>query len=381
MKNSIYRILPVLFGFFVMGFCDVAGIATSYVKQDFGLSETMAGFIPSMVFIWFLVLSVPAAVWMNRLGRKRMVQISNAVTFAGMLIPFIHYSYATCMAGFVFLGVGNTILQVSLNPLLTNVVSGSRLTSMLTAGQVVKAVSSFLGPVLAAFALNFLGEWQYLFPIYAGITFLSALWLGAADIPAEAPQHEASSPGSVFSLLKDRTILFLFLGIFFIVGTDVGTNTVTPKLLMERAGLPVEQAGLGASVYFVCRTVGALLGSFILARMNDVRYFRVNILLAAVSLVCLFLVRHPWAIMAVSGCIGFFCSSIFPVIYGQAIKHRPDKANEISGLMIMGVCGGAAIPPAMGALTDVMGSQAGSLIAIGVCLVYLTFCAFRLSRS
>ena len=179
MNKSLHKLLPVLFGFFVMGFCDVVGISTSYVQQDFGLSETLAGFIPSMVFIWFLLLSIPAALAMNRLGRKNMVQISNGITAIGMLIPFVHYNLATCMTAFVLLAIGNTILQVSLNPLLTNVVKGDALTSSLTAGQVVKAVSSFCGPFIAAFAAGTLGNWQYLFPIFALITLLSAAWLPA----------------------------------------------------------------------------------------------------------------------------------------------------------------------------------------------------------
>lgn len=380
-KSSLTGILPVLFGFFVMGFCDVVGVATSYVKQDFGLSETVAGFIPSMVFVWFLLLSVPAAVWMNRIGRKRMVQTSNIVTFAGMLIPFVHYGFVTCMAGFILLGIGNTILQVSLNPLLTNVVSGKRLSSMLTAGQVIKAVSSFCGPFMAAFALGVLGEWRYLFPVFAAITLLSALWLMSADIPKETAVTESSSPGTTFALLKDRTILFLFLGIFFVVGVDVGTNTVAPKLLIEREGFSVDQAGLGSSLYFVCRTAGALAGSFILAKMDDIAYFRINIMAALAAVFLLFFAESTAAIMILIGCIGFFCSSIFSVIYSQALKNRPDRANEISGLMITGVCGGAAIPPAMGVLTDAVGSQAGSIAVIAACMVYLTCCAFCLKHE
>ena len=380
-KSSLTGILPVLFGFFVMGFCDVVGVATSYVKQDFGLSETVAGFIPFMVFVWFLLLSVPAAVWMNRIGRKRMVQTSNIVTFAGMLIPFVHYGFVTCMAGFILLGIGNTILQVSLNPLLTNVVSGKRLSSMLTAGQVIKAVSSFCGPFMAAFALGVLGEWRYLFPVFAAITLLSALWLMSADIPKETAVTESSSPGATFALLKDRTILFLFLGIFFVGGVDVGTNTVAPKLLIEREGFSVDQAGLGSSLYFVCRTAGALAGSFILAKMDDIAYFRINIMAALAAVFLLFFAESTAAIMILIGCIGFFCSSIFSVIYSQALKNRPDRANEISGLMITGVCGGAAIPPAMGVLTDAVGSQAGSIAVIAACMVYLTCCAFCLKHE
>ena len=133
-KNSIGKILPVLFGFFVMGFCDVVGISTSYIKIDFNLSETMAGFIPTMVFLWFLLLSVPTAMLMNTIGRKKSVQLSNVITIVGMMIPFFSYNLVTCMIAFALLGIGNTILQVSLNPLLTNVIKGERLTSSLTAG-------------------------------------------------------------------------------------------------------------------------------------------------------------------------------------------------------------------------------------------------------
>lgn len=380
-KSSSVKVLPVLFGFFVMGFCDVVGIATSYVKQDFGLSETVAGFIPSMVFIWFLLISVPSAMWMNRVGRKTMVQLSNAVTFVGMLIPFVHYSFASCMAGFVLLGVGNTMLQVSLNPLLTNVVSGARLTSMLTAGQVIKAVSSFCGPFIAAFAVSVFGEWRYLFPIFAAVTLLSMIWLMFTDVKRETVSSGTSSSGAVFSLLKDRTVLLLFLGIFFVVGVDVGTNTLAPKLLMERDGMSVDQAGLGSSLYFVCRTAGALTGSVLLARVRDVTYFRINILVAMAAITALAFAGNTALIMVIIGCIGFFCSSIFSVIYSQAMKSRPDKANEISGLMIMGVSGGAVIPPVMGLLTDLIGNQTGSVIVIAVCMAYLTFCSFWLKKA
>lgn len=379
MKN-VSKVLPVLFGFFVMGFCDVVGISTSFVKADFNLSETVAGFIPSMVFVWFFLLSVPAALLMDKLGRKKMVQISNCITFIGMLIPFMHYNLFTCMMGFVLLGIGNTILQVSLNPLLTNVVSGEALTSSLTVGQVVKAVSSFCGPFIAAFAVSAFGNWRYLFPIYAFVTLLSALWLFLTRIPETVQTDRTSSFGSVLSLLKDSRILFLFFGIFCIVGLDVGVNTVSPKLLIERAGWVVEKAGLASSVYFLCRTAGAMLGSALLVRMKDELYFRINIVAAFAALVSLFFVKGAVPMLILIGMIGFFCSSIFSVIYSAALKARPDAANGISGLMIMGVCGGAVIPPLMGVAADMIGTQAGSLSIILLCVIYLGVSAFKLNR-
>ena len=236
MKKIIrqFNYVPVLATFFVMGFCDVVGIATSYLKQDFGLSESLSGFIPSMVFIWFLFLSVPAALLMNRVGRKTMVQLSNLITFAGMLIPFFWYSFPACMLAFILLGIGNTLLQVSLNPLLTNVVKGERLSSCLTGGQVVKAVSSFCAPFLALFAASAFGNWKSLFTIYAVVTLLSWLLLEVTDIPREEATDEGLDIKSAFGLLKDKTILLFFLGILFIVRVDVGTNTVSAKLLIDR---------------------------------------------------------------------------------------------------------------------------------------------------
>ena len=375
-----FNFIPVLATFFVMGFCDVVGIATSYLKQDFALSESLAGFIPSMVFIWFLFLSVPAAIRMDRIGRKTLVQVSNVITFVGMLIPFFVYNFASSMVAFILLGIGNTLLQVSLNPLLTNVVSGERLTSCLTGGQVVKAVSSFCAPFLALAATAAFGNWKYLFTIYAAVTLLSFLLLEVTEIPKEAASGKTTSLKEAFGLLGDKTILLFFLGIFFIVGVDVGTNTVSAKLLIERCGMDVEKASLGASVYFICRTVGAFLGTFLLARMDDIKYLKINLFLAVVSMAFLFFVRPAWAILACIGGIGFFCSSVFSVLFSQALKARPEKANEISGFMITGVCGGAVIPPLMGLATEWVGNQRGSLLVITLCLAYLVWCAFAAGR-
>ena len=371
-----FNFIPILATFFVMGFCDVVGIATSYVKQDFSLSESMAGFIPSMVFIWFLLISVPAAMLMNKLGRKKVVQISNVITIIGMLIPLASYHLVTVIAAFILLGVGNTMLQISLNPLLTNVVSQEKLSSFLTGGQVVKAVSSFCAPFLALLAVSLFGNWKFLFAIYAVATLLSFLLLEVTFIPREEVSAKGAGVKEAFGLLKDRTILLMFLGIFFIVGIDVGTNTVSAKLLIERCGLAVENATLGASVYFLARTIGAFIGVWILVKMNDIKYLKINLFCAAGSFALLFFAQSLPLIVVGLGGVGFFCSSVFSVLFSQALKARPDKGNEISGFMITAVCGGAVIPPLMGVAAQAMGNQNGSLIVLSLCVLYLIYCAF-----
>jgi Fucose permease len=370
------KVLPVLFGFFIMGFCDLVGISVTYAKDMFGWSETKAGFLPSMVFFWFLVLSVPTAILANRIGRKNTVMISMLFTFIGMLIPFFIFNEITCYLAFGLLGIGNTILQVSLNPLLTNVVKKEKLTSSLTAGQFIKAISSFLGPLVAGFCSSHLGSWEKMFPIYAIVTLISSMWLYFTQIKETGNEERSLSSGRIVRLLGNRKILLLFLGILCIVGLDVGMNTVTPKLLIERVGLAKEGAGYGTSWYFAARTLGTFIGVLLLAKISGKSYFRVNMVIVLFALCALFIVSTQTLILTMVCIIAFAASSIFAVIYGIALQIYPQKANEISGLMITGVSGGAVIPPLMGISADRFGSQTGSLFIIGICAVYLLICSF-----
>ena len=381
-KVKISKILPVLFGFFVMGFCDVVGITSAHVKEDLlgsyspEFRDTLSNLIPVALFSMFLIFSVPTGILMNRIGRKKTVLLSNAITIVAMFIPLIKYSFIASLFAFALLGIANTILQVSLNPLLTNVVKGDRLTSSLTAGQFVKAISSFSAPFIAAFAASYLGNWQYIFPIYAVITILSTLWLMITHIHEEQAEENVSSFKSVIGILNDRTILFLFLGILFVVGVDVGVNTAASKILMERCGLNSIVAGYGPSVYFAFRTLGTFFGTFFLAKYKPLNFFRINIIGAVIALLILVFINGQFIIFALLGIIGFTIANIFPIIYGMAIQLKPDKANEISGLMITGVFGGAVIPFFMGLAADIMGSQVGSVIIILLGALYLFYLAF-----
>ena len=382
MKHTqIIGLLPILFGFFIMGFCDVVGISSSYIKQDFGLSDAAAGFIPSMVFIWFFAFSLPIGIVMRRIGRKNMVLISMLFTTIAMIMPVAVYTFVSVLIAFALLGIGNTILQVSLNPLMGNLLAGRQLASGLTAGQFVKALSSFCGPIVAAWAVNLFGDWRYMFPIFALITLFSAVWLFFAPIPRERVVDRAISYKEVVSLLKDRTILMLFLGILFIVGVDVGINTVTPKLLMERSAMSLQEAGYGISLYFACRTIGAFIGAFLLTRISPVGFFRVSMSVSILAFVILFFTADTELILAMIGILGFFCANVFSILFSEALQVRPEYANELSGLMIMGISGGAIIPPCMGLFAEWTGSQYGALAVLAICLVYLLIASFFMGKQ
>lgn len=384
-QNSVFTALSVLFGFFVMGFCDIVGISSDYVQRSFNWSPVMTGFVPSMVFVWFLFLGIPVGNQMNKWGRKNTVLISMAITVVGMVLPLIAYNSVTCMMAYAMLGIGNAILQVSLNPLLSNVITNKALlTSSLTAGQVIKAASSLVGPEIVLLAVGYFGadKWYYCFPILGAITLLSSVWLLATPIERErsgAPDNKLSTRDT-FALLKDRTILLLFLGIFFIVGVDVATNFISSKLMSLRFGWTDEQVKFAPQVYFLSRTVGALLGAFLLARIAEVKYFRVNIVACILSLLILMVVENDVVNIVCIGAVGFFASSVFSIIYSMALQARPEKANQISGLMITAVAGGGVVTPVIGFAIGTVGVIGGVVVTLA-CVLYLTYCAFGIKLN
>ena len=170
-KNLYAKLIPVMLCFFAMGFVDLVGIASNYVKADLDLTDSQANIFPSLVFFWFLIFSVPTGILMNKIGRKKTVLLSLIVTFASLLLPIFGDGYTLMLISFSLLGIGNALMQTSLNPLLSNIIAREKLASTLTFGQFVKAIASFLAPYIAMWgamqAIPTFGlGWRVLFPVY-----------------------------------------------------------------------------------------------------------------------------------------------------------------------------------------------------------------------
>ena len=370
--KSSRAILPVMSGFFIMGFVDIVGVATNYVKADFtGMDDKVAGLISLSCFLWFLILSIPTGMLMNRIGRKKTVILSFIVTALAMVIPLIKYSFPAVLVAFTMLGIGNTILQVAQNPLVSSVVSKERLTGTLTLGQFVKAISSFLGPILtAAFAGGILG-WKMIFPVYAVVTLLTMGWLALSPIEEQLVERSEITFARTFSLLKDKYIVLFFIGILVLVGVDVGMGVTFPKLLQERCSLLLEKAGMGNSVYFLARTVGAFLGGIILMRYSAPKFFTGSVILALASLLGLIFARNLTLILVLVALFGLGYSNLFSIVFSTSMLRVPEKTNEVSALLIVGVCGGGVITPLLGIITDTFGKQAPAIIALAAVWLFM----------
>lgn len=361
-----------MFGFFIMGFVDIVGIATNYVKADFaGMDDKVASLISLSCFLWFLILSIPTGMLMNRIGRKKTVLLSFAVTAVAMLIPILKYDFVCILVAFAMLGVGNTILQVALNPLVSSVVSSDKLTGTLTLGQFTKAVSSFLGPILAAMFAGSAFGWKAVFPTYSIITFLAMVWLSLSPIQEQMVERSDISFGRTFSLLKDKYIVLFFVGILVLVGVDVGMGITFPKLLQERCSLPLEKAGLGNSVYFLARTVGAFLGGLILMKYPAGKFFTASSLIALAALVGLIFSKNLVTVLVFVALFGLGYANLFSIIFSISMLKVPQKTNEVSALLIVGVCGGAIIPPVLGVVTDSFGTQGAALVALTLAWLFM----------
>ena len=377
MSTRQSKLLPVMFAFFTMGFVDMVGTATNYVKADFALSDTMANFLPSMVFLWFFFLSVPTGLLMNKIGKRKTVLLSLVVTALALVLPLCGYNYPVLLVSFCLLGIGNTLMQVSLNPLITCIVTGEKLASTLTFGQFIKAIASFIAPIIASWASVKFGNWLLLYPVFLVFAVIATVYLGLTKIEEDIPKDKSSGFIQCLKLLGDSSVLLLFLGIVAHVGIDVGVNTCAPKIIMERLALPLEKAGIATSIYFLFRTLGCFSGSFILAKFPLRKFFAVSVACMVLAMIGLFLCHTLAGLYVAIALVGFGNSNIFSMVFSKALLYLPEKNNEMSGLMIMGLIGGTIFPLLMGVLSDAMGTQIGSVIVISVGVAYLVYLAFK----
>ena len=383
-KTNKLAIIPVMLTFFTMGFVDLVGIASNYVKEDLALSDSVANVLPSLVFFWFLIFSVPTGMLMNKIGRKKTVLLSLVVTVVALLLPMLGESFALMLIAFSLLGIGNALMQTSLNPLVSLVIRGGNLASTLTFGQFVKAIASFLAPYIAMWGAmstipSFGMGWRVLFPIYMAIGIVATLLLSSTPIEEE-PVDKASSFIDCTKLLARPVILLSFVGIMCHVGIDVGTNTTAPKILMERHEMTLNDAAFATSLYFIFRTIGCLTGSFFLRVMSNRLFFIISVVMMALAMLGLGLGTSKTVLYVSIALVGYGNSNIFSLVFTQALLSDKTRQNEISGLMVMGLFGGTVFPLFMGIASDAMG-QAGAVAVMALGVIYLFTYISRIKTS
>ncbi|MCP9611993.1 MFS transporter [Coprobacter tertius] len=382
MIKKINNSLPaIFFGYFIMGLVDIVGVSANYVKNDFRLSDSTTSFLPMLAFISFAFLAIPSGLLMNKIGRKNSVLISFIITLVALVIPITGYSFGHMLTAFALVGIGNTLMQTSINPLLGDVVSAERLTSSLTLGQFFRSLSSALGPVLLTGILLITGNWRNLFILYAILTLSACIWLWKIPVfERKELQRRPREEKNIFLLFKDKYILMLFVSLFLFVGIDVGMNVNIPEFLRDRCGLSLTQAGLGPSLYFIARITGSLIGAFLMLRIRSSVIFLISMIIGVLIFTFMMLTNSIMVILICIFIIGLMCSNVFSILLALALQHRTERANEVSGLMIMAVSGGAVVPLLTGTLNDISGHSSGMYIFLA-CFILLSGAAIIIIRK
>ena len=200
--------------------------------------------------------------------------------------------------------------------------------------------------------------WRVLFPIYMIVAIIAILSLNITQIEEEKEEGKPSTFGQCLALLGKPFILLCF---------------------MERLGMGLDDAAFATSLYFIFRTAGCFLGSFILRKMSAKSFFGISVVMMLIAMAGLFVFHEKTMIYACIALIGFGNSNVFSVIFSQALLYLPVKKNEVSGLMIMGLFGGTVFPLAMGVASDAMG-QSGAVAVMTVGVMYLLFYTFRIRK-
>ena len=390
-RSNALSLLPIMAGFFVMGFADIVGTVVNQVKSECALDDVTAGFLPSMIFAWFFLVSLPAGVLSGRIGRKNAVLASLGVTLLAMLLPLAANAerFWIYFVSFALLGIGNTVIQAALPALMSNVVPADQMTSRISLGQFVKAICAALTPVCVYLTATALGNWKLLFPLYGALTAVAALWLWLAKIPDEreamrsrgtrAPTVAHTTFSSCFALLRNPLVLALTVGIFFAVGLDVGFSVAIPEFLKTAYKVDVNMAGTGPTVYFVGKTLATAAGAALFARVSPAKCFPWCIGLCVLAVAAFFVCSGPVAFLSCVFVASVASANTFVMCMGIALDKLPEKANEITALMVMAIAGGAVVPPILGFAQKCAGCD-GLVWVLLACLAYqalLSVCVVR----
>jgi len=377
------KTIPIFLAFFVMGVADAMGPMSDAVKNDYRLNNVVSTLLSFFVFIAFAVFSVPGGLLAARIGKKNLLLLGLGLNAIAVLIPTLYSPTYPILLGCIFtLGVGTTFLQVSGNPVMRDVSSAGRYSRNLSFAQGFKGIgstaSTYLVSMVATIAIFSSMGWRGAFPVFfalMAITFFTVLMLKVDETQVEEPP----SIGSSARLLAEPTFFLAVLGIFLYVGSEVCMARFLLPVFKDIGVTEATASTFGPTMFFLLLTIGRILGGFVLTVMSPRVFFRVSALLGLLGSGAL-MAGVEW--LAIAGVIaaGLGFANIWPLLFSITVEEKPERANELSGLMCMAIAGGAIVPLLMGGLMD-FGFQAFAFVVPAASFAYLLILSLKGSRT
>ena len=377
-KVSAAKTIPIFLAFLCMGFGDVVGPITGIVKEEFVLSNFEAFLIPLMGFIMFGILSIPMGIFQDRNSKKLVLLIGLIIALSGLIIPlFGMSSFGLLLLTLFLLGAGAAILQVAGNPIMRDISAPGKYSRNLSFGQFIKAIGTLSGSLIPLAAVRWWGlDWKILFPIYSAFVLITIIVVSFLKVNEQKFEGEkAATFVSCFSLLKNKYVLMMVLAIFVYVGAEVCMSSGIPIYLKDVFGFDIASLAIaGTGFFFLAVLIGRFLGSLILNWMPAKRFLWITVIISIISILGLFLQNQTIAIICIfTGGLGF--ANIFPLVFSITVDNMPERANELSGLMVSAIIGGALIPPLMGLVADNMSVLFGFIIPV-LCMLFILIVSF-----
>jgi fucose permease len=384
------RTIPIFLAFFLMGLADAMGPNSDKIKEAYK-AENLTDFSSTLptfaVYIAFAAFSVPGGLLAARIGKKNLLLLGLGLNAAALVIPsFVQPDFRILLICIFTLGIGTTFLQVAGNPIMRDVSAEGNYSRNLAFAQGIKGIGSTAATYLLAAiaAISFFKgmEWRAGFPFFCALmalAFVSVAMLKVQETKADVPP----SIGSSLALLKEPVFLLAVIGIFFYVGAEASMGRFLKPALM-RVGLAEDPANTwGPTLFFLMLTVGRLLGGALLSIMTPRTCFRLSAALGLLGAIAVMIGSQSVALAGVVAAgLGF--ANIWPMLFSITVEERPDRANELSGLMCMAIAGGAIVPLVMGHLRDslkVSGYEAYSFIVPAACFAYLLALSLKGGRK
>jgi fucose permease len=367
------RTTPVFLAFLAMGFADAVGPFVSLAKNEFQLSNTIASLIPFVGLSMFGLLSVPVGLFQDRRGKKFVLMMGLLVALAGLLnASFGLTSFRRFLLTILLVGGGAAILQVAGNPIMRDVSEEGKYARNLSLAQFVKAIGSLSGPLIPVIAARYFGaSWKVIFPIYAVALLVTIVAVSMLHVTEEASKEKAATLGSCLALLKNGYVLAMVAAIFLYVGAEVSVSAGIPLFLKERFDIDINRVGLiGTGLFFMALTIGRLTGGVVLNWMAPRKFFLATCAAAILGLVGLYMPDRTVAVASffLAG-LGF--ANIFPLVFSITVESMPEHTNELSGLMVTAIVGGAILPPLMGLVADHSTVQFSFVVPL-LAILYIT---------
>ena len=369
------RTAPVFLAFLAMGFADAVGPFVSLAKNEFQLSNTVASVIPFVGFSMFGLLSIPVGVFQDQRSKKTVLMLGLFVALLGLMnAAFGLSSFPQFLLTVVALGAGAAILQVAGNPIMRDVSEKGMYARDLSLAQFVKAIGSLSGSLIPAGVARYFGaSWTVIFPIYAVVVAVALLAVAGLRVREQKSESRAATLGSCLALLANGYVFMMVAAIFLYVGAEVSMSAGIPLFLKQRFDIGSDVGLLGTGLFFVALTIGRFSGGVVLNWVAPRKFFVLTCAVSILGLLGVFLPQRD-AVVACFFVAGLGFANIFPLVFSIAVETMPERTNELSGLMVTAIIGGAFVPPVMLAISDHSSMQLSFLVPLAA-ILYISWTA------